>query len=157
MLAANQQQLPRSWRRNVEFGALLHDVGKLAVPWGLLNRVRSPTSREWAQLRQHAEIGEKMLRELGLPGLAQVVGEHHERPDGAGYPRGKKDPTLAASVVAVADAFEAMTSPSRIYTNPRSRQEAIEEVHKGAGAQFSENIANLLAPALAMTPRPSAV
>lgn len=132
------------WLRHVEYSALLHDVGKLLIPWSLLNRARPLTAKEWAQLRAHSLTGENMLKRLGLHELAVVVGEHHERPDGTGYPRGKRESTLAASIVAVADSFEAMTSPSRIYKKPRPRKDALAEVMSRAGTQFDSDVARLL-------------
>ncbi len=134
----------KRWIKQLELAALLHDVGKLMVPWSLLNRVRPLTPRDLAQLRRHALTGEEMLRSIGLANLAVVAGEHHERPDGTGYPRGKKGTSFEASIVAVADAYEAMTSLSRIYKQPRRRQEALDEVRAGAGTQFDPRIADAL-------------
>lgn len=120
----------------VELGGLLHDIGKLMIPWSLLNRLRPLVPREVTQLHQHATAGERLLADIGLPELARIAGEHHERPDGKGYPRGLTVIGADSALVAVADAYEAMTSPSRRYRLPMRPKDAVSEVLTGAGRQF---------------------
>jgi putative nucleotidyltransferase with HDIG domain len=124
--------------RHVELGALLHDVGKLAVPDRVLKKPSRLTQLEWVAMRRHAVSGERLLiRILDLPDVLAVVRSHHERWDGAGYPdgmRGEEIP-LGARIVAVADAFQAMVEP-RAYRPPRPRAGSLAELIRNAGTQF---------------------
>ncbi len=138
----------RRWLKRVELGGLLHDVGKLMIPWSLLNRIRPLSPREVKQLQRHPLVGEELLARLGLHELAMVVGEHHERPDGMGYPRGKAGLSDAGAIVAVADAYEAMTSPSRAYRQPKRPRQAITEVLTGSGRQFDPKAVEALSHAI---------
>jgi ribonuclease P protein subunit RPR2 len=131
----------------VEFGFLLHDIGKLAVPDTVLNK-RGPLSpREWRLIRRHPQIGFDILREIDFLDRARcVVLYHHERWDGRGYPEqltGDSIP-LEARVFAVADALDAMTS-ERPYRPEVSFGEAREEIERGSGAQFDPHVVKALA------------
>jgi len=128
----------------VELGGLLHDIGKLMIPWSLLNRLRPLSREEMHQLHRHAEAGEALLMDIGLPELGRIAGEHHERPDGTGYPRGVTELDLDSAIVAVADAYEAMTSPSRRYRLPMRPKQAVREVLAASGRQFVPSAAEAL-------------
>ena len=132
--------------RRVELGALLHDVGKLDVPDRILGKPTRLTDLEWRVMRRHAASGERLLLHiLDLPDVLAIVRSHHERWDGAGYPdgiRGEAIP-LGARIVAVADAFRAMTEP-RPYRRPRSREEALEEISAASGRQFDPDCVDAL-------------
>jgi len=132
------------WMKQVELGGLLHDIGKLMIPWNLLNRIRPLSPRDVEQLHKHVVSGEEILKRVGVPVLAEIVGEHHERVDGTGYPRGRKKVSLAGSIVAVSDAYEAMTSESRKYRSPKLPAEAVREVMTCAGTQFDPEVARAL-------------
>jgi HD-GYP domain-containing protein (c-di-GMP phosphodiesterase class II) len=134
----------QKWVKRVELGGLFHDVGKLRIPWSLLNRVPRLSRRDWELLKAHTTTGEAILRDLGLWSLALVAGGHHERPDGAGYPRGDTRSTIEAAIVAAADSFDAMASPSRLYTLPKTFAEALAEVQRGSGTQFRPDIVEAL-------------
>ena len=124
--------------RHVELGALLHDVGKLAVPDRILKKPSRLTQIEWTAMQRHAASGERLLtRILELPDVLAVVRSHHERFDGAGYPDGLcgEQIPLAARIVAVADAFQAMVEP-RTYRPPRTPAESFAELIRTAGTQF---------------------
>jgi two-component system, cell cycle response regulator len=118
--------------------AELHDVGKIAVPDAILDKPGSLDPVEWSFMRRHPLIGERIL--LAAPALrpvARLVRSSHERWDGGGYPdglRGDEIP-LGARVVAVCDAFDAMTT-ERPYREPITEEEALEELRRCAGAQF---------------------
>lgn len=142
--AAADEQTRLRRVKQIELAGLFHDFGKLFVPWCLLNKVSRLSHRDWETLRSHTTHGEELLMSLGLPDLAKVAGGHHERPDGAGYPRGVRHTTTEEAIVAVADAFEAMTSPSRFYTRPKSVSEAIVEMNNGAGTQFNAAVVRAL-------------
>lgn len=124
--------------RRIELGALLHDVGKLSIPDRVLNKPGPLNEIEWAAMRRHTAVGVSLLmRLLDLPDVLEVVHSHHERWDGQGYPDGLvgEQIPLAARIVAVADAFHAMTEP-RPYRQPRSASSALAEIVSQSGRQF---------------------
>jgi HD-GYP domain-containing protein (c-di-GMP phosphodiesterase class II) len=122
----------------LECAALLHDLGKLIVPTRVLRKAGPLTSSETELVRRHPEAGASMVARIPpLSGIASVVRGHHERTDGAGYPdslAGEAIP-LAARILAVVDAYDAMTS-SRAYRPAMSSDEAIRRLCDGAGSQF---------------------
>jgi putative nucleotidyltransferase with HDIG domain len=135
---ATKLKLPAAERRCVELGALLHDVGKLSIPDRVLTKPGPLNELEWEAMRRHATLGERLLaRIVQQPEVLAVVRSHHERWDGRGYPDGKRgdEIPLAARIVAVADAFQAMIEP-RPYRALRTRESALSEVVSQAGAQF---------------------
>lgn len=122
----------------LRLGALLHDIGKIGVPDDVLRKPSALTDAEYALIKEHPVLGARILRVV--PFLAPhlpIVELHHERPDGRGYPRGLRgdDIPLAARIVHVADAYDAMTSDQN--WRPRlSREEALAELQRCAGTQF---------------------
>ena len=124
--------------RQFQFGFLLHDIGKLAVPDAILRKTGPLDEMEWALMRQHSENGRRILEGIPfLEGATEIVHAHHERWDGKGYPRGLKgeDIPLGARLFPVADAFDAMTS-SRPYREAGSTDAALQELARGSGTQF---------------------
>jgi putative nucleotidyltransferase with HDIG domain len=124
--------------RRIELGALLHDVGKLSIPDRVLNKPGPLNEIEWAAMRRHTAAGVSLLmRLLDLPDVLEVVRSHHERWDGQGYPDGLvgEQIPLAARIVAVADAYHAMTEP-RPYRESRSGAAALAEIVSESGRQF---------------------
>jgi diguanylate cyclase (GGDEF)-like protein/putative nucleotidyltransferase with HDIG domain len=119
----------------------LHDLGKLAIPEEILRKPGKLTDAERLVLERHPQIGFRMLESLGVDPVADYVLRHHERWDGAGYPDGlmADDIPLGARIIFVADAFDAMTS-DRIYRDPVSTSEAIEELERCAGSQFDPDV-----------------
>ena len=117
--------------------ALVHDVGKIGVPTGLLVRPGSLTSRQREQVRAHAPLSAQIADEVLVPEQVAWIRDHHERPDGTGYPRGllAGDIPEGAALLAVADAWDAMTR-SRPYSPPIPHEEAMTEVRALAGRQF---------------------
>ena len=123
----------------IEWGSLLHDVGKMVVPDEILRKVGPLTEAEWHIMRQHPNWGFDMLAEVGFlqqPAL-EIVYSHHERWDGAGYPRGLAGESipLAARIFAVVDTYDAITS-DRPYRRARSHQAAMAELQRVAGHQL---------------------
>ena len=119
-------------------GAELHDVGKMAVPDEILHKPGALTAEEWGFIRRHTIIGERILAAApALTGVARLVRASHERWDGNGYPDGLEGGRipLGARIIAVCDAFDAMTS-ERPYSEPMSAQDAVEELWRCAGGQF---------------------
>jgi HD-GYP domain-containing protein (c-di-GMP phosphodiesterase class II) len=130
----------------LELGAHFHDVGKVRVPPAILCKPGRLSSEEWDLMRRHSEWGAQMLAEIpGLEAVSLVVRCHHERWGGRGYPAGLEGERipLAARIVAVCDAFSAMTS-ERPYSAPLSTGEALGELDRGAGSQFDPEVAAAL-------------
>lgn len=122
----------------IRLGALLHDLGKLAIPQSILTKRTPLTSEEITLIRRHPVIGYDFLKHFPLPDLAlNIIRHHHERFDGKGYPDGLAGDAIpwVARLAAVADAYDAMVSP-RPYRSPLSPSEARREIEKGADSQF---------------------
>jgi len=138
-LIAEELRLPEADRDRLRWAALLHDVGKLEVPVRILDKPGKPTEAEWDTLRRHPEDGARIVAPLRgwLGPWAAAIEEHHERWDGAGYPRGLagQEIGLAARIVAVADVFEVMTAP-RAYRRPVNAEAARAELARCAGSQL---------------------
>lgn len=130
--------LKREQIKSLEFGSLLHDIGKIGVPDAILRKPAQLTVQEWENMRQHPLHGQNILRDIQfLEGAARVVAQHHEKWDGSGYPLGLKaeEIDLNARIFAVADAFDAMIS-DRVYRAGRSYAEASAELDRCAGQHF---------------------
>ena len=126
----------------LEFGSLLHDIGKIGVPDSILRKPGKLTAEEWVRMREHPLHGKQILRSIEfLEGAARVVAQHHEKWDGSGYPRGLRGEEIdvCARIFAVADAFDAMTS-DRVYRRGRSYAEAAQELDDWAGKQFDGEV-----------------
>jgi putative nucleotidyltransferase with HDIG domain len=139
MEVAEELRLGRAERRNVEFGALLHDVGKIAVPKEIINKPGPLDEAEWAIIRTHTLEGQKMLDQIGgfMKEVGVVVRASHERFDGGGYPDGLAGAQipLEARVVCCCDAFSAMTT-DRSYRHGRPARAALDELRACSGTQF---------------------
>ncbi len=139
---AQRLNLSESDIRIVEQGALLHDIGKIGIPDELLRNPEELTGREWLLMRQHPEIGYRILSSIKfLTGAAQVVLHHHEQYDGNGYPQGLKmnEIHIGASIFAVADALDRLTSEGQREI-PMSFEEAIAEIQKMSGKQLDPRV-----------------
>jgi len=126
----------------LEFGSLLHDIGKIGVPDSILRKPAKLTDDEWVLMRQHPVHGQQILRGIEfLEGAARVVAQHHEKWDGSGYPLGLtgEDIDLCARIFAVADAFDAMTS-DRVYRKGKPYQAAAQELDDWSGKQFDPKV-----------------
>ncbi|MER7347812.1 HD-GYP domain-containing protein [Streptomyces aurantiacus] len=134
----------------LRFAGILHDVGKLGVPTRLLRKEGPLTAQERRVIELHPEYGHEMVRGIGFLGEARAaVLHHHERIDGSGYPYGLTGTQIpeSARVVAVADAFDAMTS-TRSYRRARPVPAAVAELERCAGAQFDAAMVEALVRAL---------
>jgi putative two-component system response regulator len=124
--------------KTLRTGAVFHDLGKIGIYPDLLHKPSSLSNDELSLLRQHPIVGEKIIRPIALDKeISNIVSQHHERYDGSGYPRGlkKHDISLMAKIVAIADAYDAMTS-SRSYREVMSHSQAYEEIRRCSGTQF---------------------
>lgn len=133
--------------RNVEFGALLHDVGKIAIPNEIINKPGKLNEREWEIVKTHTIEGQKMLERIGgfMSEIGTIVRASHEAWDGSGYPdglRGEEIP-IEARVVSACDAFNAMTT-TRSYRRAMRLEDAIAEVERCAGSHFDPRVVEAL-------------
>jgi response regulator RpfG family c-di-GMP phosphodiesterase/signal transduction histidine kinase len=129
-------------RQDLEMSAVLHDVGKIAIPEKILNKKTPLTDEEFAIIRRHPVIGETILKPVvELQTVARIVRHHHERYDGQGYPDGLKGQAIpvGARIMAVADAYDAITS-SRPYRDYESRNFALKEITRCSGKQFDPEV-----------------
>jgi putative nucleotidyltransferase with HDIG domain len=128
--------------KSLEFGSLLHDIGKIGVPDSILRKPAKLTEEEWVRMREHPLHGQQILRGIEfLQGAARVVAQHHEKWDGTGYPLGlrREEIDINARIFAVADAFDAITS-DRVYRRGKSYEAAAQELDDWAGRQFDPKV-----------------
>jgi HD-GYP domain-containing protein (c-di-GMP phosphodiesterase class II) len=134
-------------RRNVEFAALLHDVGKIAVPNEIINKEGPLDDAEWEVMRQHTIEGERMLKRIGgvLAEVGTIVRASHEDFDGSGYPDGLagEEIPVEARIVTCCDAFSAMTT-TRSYRKAMDTEAALAELRRCAGTQFDPKVVEVL-------------
>jgi len=134
--------LAPSHLRSLEFGSLLHDIGKIGVPDAILRKPAALDEDEWTRMREHPLHGQKILEGVEfLEGASRVVAQHHEKWDGSGYPLGLKgeEIDITARIFSVADAFDAMTS-DRVYRRGRPYEAAAAELDQHAGRQFDPEV-----------------
>jgi putative nucleotidyltransferase with HDIG domain len=134
-------------QRLVEFGALLHDIGKIAVPKEIVNKPGKLDPEEWAIIKTHTVEGQRMLERVGgfMGKVGRIVRCHHERWDGGGYPdglRGHEIP-LEARIISCCDAFNAMTT-NRPYRGAMPSSAALAELSEHVGSQFDPQIVDAL-------------
>jgi HD-GYP domain-containing protein (c-di-GMP phosphodiesterase class II) len=138
-------------RRDAEFVALLHDVGKVRVPKSIINKPGPLTPEERAVMEQHTVEGERLLLRVGglLGEIGRIVRSCHERYDGAGYPDGivGDQIPLIARIVACCDAFNAMTT-DRSYRKAMPLDEAVAELRRSSGTQFDPQVVDALIASL---------
>ena len=126
----------------LEFGSLLHDIGKIGVPDAILRKPAKLTDEEWVRMREHPMHGQQILRGIKfLEGAAKVVAQHHEKWDGSGYPLGLKaeEIDICARIFSVADAFDAITS-DRVYRKGRPYEAAAQELDEWVDRQFDPKV-----------------
>jgi putative nucleotidyltransferase with HDIG domain len=144
---ADEMGLDEDEKRATELGALLHDIGKIAVPDEIINKAGPLNDEEWAIMRTHTVEGQRMLDSVGglLSSVGVVVRASHERWDGGGYPDGLVGEQIprAARIVAACDAFNAMTT-DRSYRRALPLDVAIAELRTNAGTQFDPAVAEAL-------------
>lgn len=137
-LIAARLGVDEKMKREIGFGALLHDVGKIAIPDQILLKPDKLTDQEWVEMRKHPEAGYRIVKRIGfLKEAAEIVYAHHEKFDGGGYPRGLKGEGIpfGARMFMVADVYDALTS-ERPYHSPISYEEASAEIRSLSGSHF---------------------
>jgi putative nucleotidyltransferase with HDIG domain len=144
---ASELGLDPDRRRRTEFGALLHDIGKLAVPKEIINKPGRLDEREWDVIKMHTIEGQRLLDRVGgiMRDVGAIVRASHERWDGTGYPDGLEGEQipLEARIVATCDAFNAMTT-TRPYRAAMPLHEAVAELQRNAGSQFDPTVVDAL-------------
>ena len=138
VLLGEAKKLSTEELRHLELGALLHDIGKIAIPHNVLMKAGPLNDKEWAVMKLHPQIGWELLSEFPELGEeAEIVYSHHERFDGEGYPRGLKahDIPLGARIFSIVDTVDAITS-DRPYRSRQPIETALAEVEKHSNKQF---------------------
>lgn len=128
---------------DLEYAGLLHDIGKIGIPNNVLNKPSKLTDEEYNLMKEHPKIGYEILKDIPfLEKSINIIIEHHERPDGKGYPNSltKDKISLPGKILAVSDAFDAMTSKRPYRHNPLILEEAISQLTKNRGTQFDEAV-----------------
>ena len=142
LLLGHEFGLNSTRMKSLEYGSLLHDIGKISIPDSILRKPGRLTSAEWDKMREHPLLGLEILSGIDfLRGASLVVGQHHERWDGKGYPFGLRGNEIDrnARIFAVADAFDAMTS-DRVYHTGQSFEASVTELRRCAGRQFDPEV-----------------
>ena len=140
-LIAVELGLSKELIERIQLAGVLHDIGKIGVADSIVNKPEALTPEEWAEMEKHPEFGARMLERAELWDIAAWVLAHHERPDGKGYPSRLTldEIPLEARIVAVADAYEAMTT-DRVYRPSIGHTAARAELRRGAGTQFDARV-----------------
>lgn len=126
----------------IKIAGLMHDIGKIGISEAVLNSPNKLDDDEWHEIKRHSEIGYRILSSVNeFSQIANIVLEHHERFNGSGYPKGLKgdEISLQARIIAVADAYDAMTK-DRTYRKALTKDEAIVEMKRCAGTQFDSEV-----------------
>jgi HD-GYP domain-containing protein (c-di-GMP phosphodiesterase class II) len=147
LLVGRELELDRNSMKRLELGALFHDIGKIGIPSEILRKPGPLTDEEFQIVKQHPELGEKILAPIDrLSDVRPVVRACHERFDGFGYPDGKAGDEIPveARIVFVCDAFHAMTS-DRPYRKRLSQAEAVRRLREAAETQFDPRIVETFA------------
>ncbi len=143
---AERLNLSNRQKEVLRYASILHDIGKVSIDTSILNKPGPLTEEEWKQIVRHPVIGSKIIKRIGfLDDLIPVILHHHEKYGGGGYPdstlKGSQIP-LEARILAIADAYEAMTS-DRPYRKALSEEEVMEELKRNAGSQFDPQIVKM--------------
>jgi len=141
---AREMDLEPEHIKAIEYAAYIHDVGKIGVDMNIIRKPGKLTEEEWRQIIKHPLLGANIAKQMDtLNVLSPLIMHHHEKYNGKGYPDGleKENIPLGARILAVADAYDAMTS-ERPYRKALSKEEAINEIKKGSGVQFDPKVVN---------------
>lgn len=141
MAVGRELNLPPARLVLLNFGAYLHDVGKVGVPESVLGKPGPLSEAEWEIMRRHTIYGREMVERTFMKDAGVIIEQHHERLDGSGYPYGLKgdEILLEAQIVAVVDSYDAMTT-DRIYRQARSHDEAIAQLQEGIGTLYRRDV-----------------
>jgi hypothetical protein len=138
LMGARELGLSKKQQQNIEYAALLHDIGKLSIADNILNKAEPLTDKEWSAIRRHPIVGYEILRDIPfLKEASLLILYHHEKYDGTGYPQGLHGDSIpiGSRLIAVVDAFDNMTTP-HAYREAMPAQKAFTELANKAGEQF---------------------
>lgn len=155
MALCDELKVSNEERFALELAAKLHDIGKVALPDSALNKQSPLTEEEWAAMREHPAVGAKIVGAISeLAYVSTIIRHHHERLDGTGYPDGLSGPAIPymSRIIAVADAYEAMTS-ERAYRSRLTPAEAIKELRRHSGTYYEPEVVEVLEKQLASRDR----
>src|SRR3954447_14165080 len=141
----------------IRLAGILHDIGKIGIPDWILHKPGKLDESEWAEVKKHPEMGARIAASAKLDDISEWILYHHERVDGSGYPArlpGDKIP-IEAKILAVADAYEAMTA-ERVYKRAMPAAAAERELHDQSGTQFDADVVAALLGAIALARQPDA-
>jgi putative nucleotidyltransferase with HDIG domain len=147
---AHALQLPDNEIELLKQACLLHDIGKISIPDGILNKKKKLTQKERKYIFEHPVVGKKILSTVSeFKDILDIIYSHHERVDGTGYPDGrmKNDIPFLARILAVADAYDAMRS-ERPYRPARNQNEALEELILAKGSQLDAEVVDIFIKAI---------
>ena len=144
-LTARELGLPPEGVERVRLAGILHDVGRVALPESLVTKPGPLTDAEWTWVRAHPAVGARMIETTEYEDIRSWILFHHERPDGHGYPEGRRaeEVPIESAIIAVADAYEAMTS-DRPYRSALAPEEAADELRRESGRQFHADVVEAL-------------
>lgn len=149
-IIAEEMNLPEDFLNTLNFAALLHDIGKIGIPDEILNKPGKLSEEEFDRIRIHPILGANIVEKIDfLAQASSYIRFHHERQNGRGYPEGLKgeDIPLGAAILAVADAFDALTS-DRPYRRAWTLEETLREIKSNSGIQFKPEVVEALMNAL---------
>jgi HD-GYP domain-containing protein (c-di-GMP phosphodiesterase class II) len=149
-MLTDAMDLPDDMKKNIKYGSWLHDCGKIGIPEAILNKPGALNSEQFDMIKKHPSWGADVARKAQLPEpIVNIVLYHHERIDGKGYPSGLKgaDIPLEARIVAIADAFDAMTS-DRPYRKKLSAKEAMYVLKESESSSFDPDLVDKFTSAL---------
>lgn len=141
-MLADKLELSEREKKDLVYGAYMHDIGKINIPVDILNKKMPLTKEEWERLKQHPDQGAEIIRTVeSLQSIIPLIRHHHEKYDGTGYPAGLKGEEIPylARVLTVIDSFDAMTS-NRPYNKHKTYEEGFTELRKFSGIQFDPDI-----------------
>ena len=144
-MLGEELRLPERVVDEIELVSTLHDIGKISLNENILNKPEQLNEEEWREVRKHPEVGFRIANASPeLRHLSEYILCHHERWDGKGYPQGLsgEDIPLISRIIAITDAFDAMTQ-DRPYRSALPEDEAAAEIKNNAGSQFDPNLAEL--------------
>jgi len=150
MMIADEMDLPEDKKQALQHAGVLHDIGKIGISLNILNKGGKLTGEEYDVVKDHPLIGEKILDPITfLKDVKTIVGEHHERYDGKGYPHQKKghELSLESKILAVADTFDALTS-DRPYRKALSFEDAVAEIVRCSASQFDPQVVDIFLRAI---------
>jgi HD-GYP domain-containing protein (c-di-GMP phosphodiesterase class II) len=149
-MLTDAMDLPDDMKKNIKYGSWLHDCGKIGIPEAILNKPGALDAEQFDTIKKHPGWGADVARKAQLPEpVVNIVLYHHERIDGKGYPTGLKgtDIPLEARIVAIADAFDAMTS-DRPYRKKLSAKEAMYVLKEGERTSFDPDLVDMFTSVL---------